>query len=153
MMLLNKCNIKNNDGMDNFGFGIVSMFRLTRYLAFFYAVASLLSLVMIIINYTADGISLHVPSVILAMVHMTLGNIGFSETRCNFNQVNLNQAVTYQCEKGVLSEIQTYGLMPHNRTILQQEGHKLNFCGKAEDSPAVSACTKYMRHQEMASDW
>ena len=71
--------------MDNFGFGIVSMFRLTRYLAFFYAVASLLSCIMIINNYSADGISLHVPSVILAMVHMTLGNIGFSETRCNFN--------------------------------------------------------------------
>ena len=85
MSLLTKCNLKNNDGMDNFGFGIVSMFRLTRYLAFFYAISSLLSCIMIISNYTADGISLHVPNFILAMVHITLGNIGFSETRCNFN--------------------------------------------------------------------
>ena len=138
-----KCKTKTEDYMSNLGFGILSMFRLTRYLGFFYFVASILGFCMMLCNYRAGGIILHKESISLQMVHTMLGNIGFSETRCSFHEpffekeLIMDQSLHYECGQGVLSELKAFGLLPRNGTLLADEGLDMNFCGKSSLSKSV----------------
>lgn len=145
--------------MSNLGFGILSMFRLTRYLGFFYFIASILGFCMMICNYKAGGIILHKESISLQMVHTMLGNIGFSETRCSFHEPYstdnklASHPLTYECGQGVLSELKAFGLLPRNRTLLQNEGFDMNFCGKSSLSQAVSFCDQYIDEGQLIKEW
>lgn len=78
---------------------------------------------MMVCNMNAGGIILHKPSLVLKMVHSMLGNIGFSETRCNFHEPfsfseHFDHGSNFECGQGVLSELKAFGIIPHNRSLL-----------------------------------
>ena len=139
------------DIMNEFGYGIYSMFRLIWLLICFYAFSSVFAIVMMIGYHNGNGIDL--PSNKNWYDTFSLGNLGFSDSHCFFQEVNgkLKDAKKlYACHKGKISNLKTYGLIEFSTT---DPSHNSNYCGIAAENEIAEKCHGFINSESLTNNW
>jgi hypothetical protein len=126
-----------------FGYGIVTYFQFLKHIIKVYAVLSVLAVPIILVYFSAHGLfqdGIHVGKysggIISKSAYLTLGNLGFSGTKCYSQFNNLNAKQEIGCTVGYLAnEYEHFGILPvsaaNNFTIESTQNKPLHqsFCG------------------------
>jgi hypothetical protein len=102
---------EGQDIFDTYGFGITSWFDLLRLLIKLYFVFALVGMGLMYF-YSTHGTELS-GSGMAKSAKFTLGNLGFSKSKCDIIYIDAGTEHTIECSKGVIQPLLFKGIMPN----------------------------------------
>ena len=98
---------------------------------------------VIIIYHNAEGYNEDILDKIkYTVLPYTLGNLGYSITRCTHQYLSINHPFHLICNRGKISEISYFGLLPFKESKDHQDhAFRKDFCGTPETYERVNHCT------------
>ena len=123
------------DPFKSFGHGIQSYFILIETLIKVLSVCSLLFL-PVIYQYYNGAVYNDTGGLGALLGRFTMGNLGHSETFCEHSYFSLGGVQRLECNKGNISKIKAYGLMPEGKGSFTN-----NWCGPFDKFKEIKDCT------------
>ena len=105
-----------------------------------FALISVVMLPTMIIYGSKDGFRGKIDSSRYFYTIPTIGNLGAFESQCHYQQVEYRDedhenTLSFECERGQLSELTFSGLIPRNSI-------NRNYCGDPNDMSEIDQCTR-----------
>lgn len=131
----------DSDPFNGFGFGITAYFKMLRYLIFTYALMSVLAFGTIFLY--ANGNTIQVENFKDAMGFITLGNLGFSQSKCLMWYKDLDKDQTLRCSRGKISKVINRGIVPDISNFKFVNGTTVpsDYCGVVDQFPSEYDCS------------
>ena len=124
------------DPFEIYGYAILSYFTLLRSLMGIFALMTALNIPLII--YYSQGKFMKQTTGTWGLYTVSLGNIGQTEPQCIHQYVGLTKEQSFKCNKGRLSELYYYGVIPVRQ---DEDSFSLDHCGPKENHQEVLDCT------------
>lgn len=141
-----ECNDGNNgasvDPFNSFGFGFIAYFKLLRYLIACFTVISLLALVNISIFSKAASFVGERNAIVAST---TMGNLGYTQSLCIVQYINLESPQKLSCDRGTISSIVFNGIIPFPASTFADDTIVNNdFCGNPIKFRPEEDCSAYI---------